>query len=845
MKKQLLLFISLLLPLVAMADDSGSCGTDVTYTYETSTGTLTIQGSGTMTGYSYSSFAPWYSYRSNIKTVVIKDGVTSIGSYAFYYCNGLTSIEIPNSVTSIGDHAFYFCNGLTSIEIPNSVTSIGDYAFSGTAWLNSQPDGLIYAGKVVYCYKGTMPVNTSITIKEGTLGIANIAFYGCSSLTSIDIPNSVTRIGKSAFSGCSGLTSVTIPNSVTRIGKSAFSGCSCLTSVTIPNSVTNIEEGTFYGCRNLVSVTIPNSVKTIGPRAFDSLESVVIGSGVVDIDKDVFHNHVPAKVYWLPSVPPNGYNYVSGKVNYVVNDKYDKLSRKIIYPTLNNMFEIDGVVYVPISLSDKTCDIIDCSYDSKVTTFVINNSIKYRDIEMNVLNVQPYAFYSNKYLYKLNYNLEVEVPNYAFQNCINLESVELGDLVTCVGESSFEGCSKLYSLSMGKNLKIIKSLAFKNCKMLKDLELGKNLEVIGRYSFCNCKSISEIKCPQRLTKIMDYAFSGCILKMVTFEVDKGESDCRRQILEDFNAEGYSATNKKYSFEVEAGDQIVFDYYTNCRDYMHTFLTVTLNGKEIIHEDGNIDSCYVHTFTEAKKVALEINLHRFYSGTGSAKVYNIEIGNNNRLSLGSNGKSSLFSDCIIDELNIGRKIVFQTSSDDGYSPFANIATLKSVVISNKEAVLPDYVFYGCHNLKNVTLDDNTETIGTFAFYGCTNINNFVIGPRVTQIREEAFSGCDGLTKLVCYAENPPVCGTYAIGGINKFNCTLYVPETSIADYKTAEQWKEFWNIQSLDPTNIDRNTLVPSQNYYHYDLNGNLLLQPHKGVNILKSSNGKTKKVLVK
>ena len=82
-------------------------------------------------------------------------------------------------------------------------------------------------------------------------------------------------------------------------------------------------------------------------------------------------------------------------------------------------------------------------------------------------------------------------------------------------------------------------------------------------------------------------------------------------------------------------------------------------------------------------------------------------------------------------------------------------------------------------------------------------------------------------------------------MNKFNCTLYVPETSITDYKAAEQWKEFWNIQSLDPTSIDKNTLVPSQYYYYYDLNGNLLLQPHKGVNILKSSNGKTKKVLVK
>ena len=187
MKKQLLLLISMLLPMVAMADDSGSCGTNVTYTYVSSTGTLTIQGSGAMTDYHYDDDVPWYSYRKDIKTVVIKDGVTSIGYHAFSYCSGLTSIEIPNSVTSIRYGAFYNCSGLTSIEIPNSVTSIGDWAFDGcsgltsieipnsvtsigvqafdnTAWYNNQPNGLVYAGKVAYKYKGTMPDNTNILL---------------------------------------------------------------------------------------------------------------------------------------------------------------------------------------------------------------------------------------------------------------------------------------------------------------------------------------------------------------------------------------------------------------------------------------------------------------------------------------------------------------------------------------------------------------------------------------------------------------------------------------------------------------------------------------------------------
>ncbi|MBP3750215.1 MAG: leucine-rich repeat domain-containing protein, partial [Prevotella sp.] len=189
MKKQLLFFLFALLPMLAMADDSGKCGDNVTYYYSSSTQTLTIQGTGAIKN--YVTF-PWNSYKDDIITIVIEDGVTSIGNRAFYDCSGLTSVTIPNSVTSIGGGAFY-----------------------GTAWYNNQPDGLIYAGKLAYTYKGTMPENTSITIKDGTLVIAESAFQDRSGLTSVTIPNSVTSIGKRAFYGCSGLTSVTIGTGVT------------------------------------------------------------------------------------------------------------------------------------------------------------------------------------------------------------------------------------------------------------------------------------------------------------------------------------------------------------------------------------------------------------------------------------------------------------------------------------------------------------------------------------------------------------------------------------------------------------------------------------------------------
>ena len=210
-------------------------------------------------------------------TVIIPDGVRSIGGYAFWECVYLTSLTIPGSVTSIGKSAFGGCSGLTSVTIPGSVTSIGDGAFSGCSGL------------------------TSLTIPNGITSIGDYAFSRCSGLTSLTIPSSVTSIGKSAFSGCSGLTSLTIPSSVTSIGDNAFLGCSGLTSINvesgnpkydsrdncnaiietatntlingcsktiIPSSVTSIGESAFEYCSGLTSVTIPNSVTSISNGAF-------------------------------------------------------------------------------------------------------------------------------------------------------------------------------------------------------------------------------------------------------------------------------------------------------------------------------------------------------------------------------------------------------------------------------------------------------------------------------------------------------------------------------------------------------------------------------------------------
>ena len=172
---------------------SGKTG-DCTWSLDDN-GTLTISGNGAMKDYYSTESLPW---GNTIEKVIIKNGVTAIGNYTFDGCYKLTSVSIPNSVTRIGDYVFCGCGKLTSVNIPNGVTRIGGDAFSGTSWYFNQPDGLVYAGKVAYKYKGDMPDGTSVTIKDGTKGISDGALSYYEEMTSITIPDSVTWIGEQA-----------------------------------------------------------------------------------------------------------------------------------------------------------------------------------------------------------------------------------------------------------------------------------------------------------------------------------------------------------------------------------------------------------------------------------------------------------------------------------------------------------------------------------------------------------------------------------------------------------------------------------------------------------------------
>lgn len=247
--------------------DHGTCGEEIEWSL-CDNGTLIITGNGDMPDHQ----APWASNSDRIVNVIIQDGVTGIGSSAFYECYNLRSVTIPDSVTRIGDDAFGFTR-ITSIVIPGSVTSMGSGMFVETSDLTDVviEEGVTSIGDGAFtCCYGL----TNIVLPESLTSIGAFAFEDCESLASINIPGSVTSIGESAFKKCSNLASIELPAGITEIENNAFTNCSSLTSLEIPEGTTSIGDNAFNNCWRVADVYLPESVTSIGEKAFYSCSSL-------------------------------------------------------------------------------------------------------------------------------------------------------------------------------------------------------------------------------------------------------------------------------------------------------------------------------------------------------------------------------------------------------------------------------------------------------------------------------------------------------------------------------------------------------------------------------------------
>ena len=527
---------------------SGTCGAqgdNLTWVLA-GDGTLTISGSGEMKDYSTSSVAPWYIKRTKILSVVVEDGVTCVGDYAFYACLKLASVTLPEGINSIGRASFQDCAKLAEVNIPNSVTRIGIQTFQGCSKLTSVtiPEGVTSIDYGVFCDCSSL---TSVTIPESVTSIDYGVFYDCSSLTSVTIPESVTSIGNSAFYGCSSLTSVTIPEGVASIGRDAFQGCSSLMSVTIPEGVTSIDSSAFQGCSSLTSVTIPESVASIGRDAFhgcSSLMSVTIPEGVTSIDSFAFSGCSSLTSVSIPegvtSIDSYAFSGCSGLTSVTIPEGVTSIDYGVFSGCsgLTSVSIPEGVTSIgtyafqgcssltSVTIPEGVTSIGDCAFAgcSGLTSITIPNSVtrignqtfegcsKLTSVTIpeGVTSIDYGVFYDCSSLTSVSIPEGVtSIGGYAFHGCSSLTSVSIPGGVTSIDRSAFEGCSSLTSVTIPEGVTSIDYGVFFGCSGLTSVSIPEGVTSIGTYAFYGCSGLTSVTIPEGVTSIGNGAFSGC------------------------------------------------------------------------------------------------------------------------------------------------------------------------------------------------------------------------------------------------------------------------------------------------------------------------------------------------
>ena len=759
------------------------------------------------------------------------EGLTKIGSYAFYGRTELTSITIPNSVTSIGKSAFENCTGLTSVEFNAENCTCSSPVFSGCTALST------------------------VTIGENVKAIPAYAFAQCTGLKSITIPNSVTSIGRSAFYDCPNLRSLTIGSGVLSIGATMFSEKPTKViflgntppsgvggakgSVNYVSSATNYGFGTEY--TNLSSMFEVGGVKYVLVSAKDRTCDVIdcnYNNPVEDIviDSLVTYRNVKLKVrnvndYALydndyaksATIKNNGYigSYAFANCNSMQNATIGNSVEDIKTYAFSECTVLEEIVIPDNVPSMGSYCFYNCSSLEKafigtgielLNTKIFSGCSSLNEVKIgeNVSTIDTYVFENCSLLPQVNIpQATKKINDNVFNGCTNLanviienrtdslvlgcknlsssyyplfadcglDSVYIGGKLqysktSSYGYSPFRGNKSLRSVTYNDVEVAIYDREFENCSNLQNIVFGKGISSIGNFAFRNCTSLPSITIPDEVMRMGNSCFATCTA-MKSAKVGTGVK-----------------TLEWYSF---GGCSALTD--------MQIGVNVDSIGRSVFRECTSLPSINI---PQATKV---INDSVFYNCTSLADV--IIEDRTTTLKLGSNGYSSsssaaastnpLFYSCPLDSVYIGGKISYKTETEYGFSPFFRNTSLRTVVVSDTETLVYDNEFYGCTGLTDVVIGDGVTAIGNWAFSGCVGLVNFSFGNSVETIGAEAFSDCTSMVKIVSSCNVPPVCGDQALADINVWDCTLYVPNDYIDAYYSAPQWWDFFFIDGAEYT----------------------------------------------
>ena len=648
--------------------------------------------------------------------------VTKIDNYAFIYCSGVTSITIPSSVTSIGDCAFLDCSSLSTIIIPNSVKEMGSNALGGTTWYDNQPDGMVYAGEIAYCYKGTMPPYTTITLRGGTLGIAAGAFVNCIHLKSISIPNSVTYIGKNAFQDCHNLVSIDIPNGVNIINNYTFYCCWNLKSVTIPNSVTTIGEYAFYNCIGLSTITIPASVTSFGAGAFRDcipLASVISESETPPTITAGTFSNCPNAILMVPKNSISNYQEAS---NW--NSSFTEI--KAIQQTIN-LSEIPTKTYgdaqytLPQQSNEGlplTWAIADNNIGSISGNILTFNNAGTTTVTATQAGNDFYDSFTKDYTLTVNKaRLDVTANDYTIQQGASLPSYEV----------TYNGFKK----SDTENDLTTKPVA--SCSASSSNTVG-TYDIVGgggvaqNYEFYYTNGTLTIGSP--IINFADqYAKSACVAAWDT------NSDGELSMQE--AAAVTSLSSATFDKNMTSFDELV--YFTSLTSII-SFQSYTKLTSIVI--PNNVTSIPYRAFWGCTNLN-SVTVPNSVTSIGSQAFYNCR----NLLSINiPNGVTSIgyaaFNGCrSLTTVTIPNGI--NIIEGDTFSDCISLTSISS--IPNSVTSIGVNAFRNCTSLANVTIPNSVVTIGQYAF-ASTGLTSVIIPSSVTSIGDCAFAWCNNIASI---------------------------------------------------------------------------------------------------
>ena len=428
--------------------DSGNCGENGDELQWTlyDDGELVISGTGKMSDYSTSSGTPWYVYRNKIKTLTIKDGITSISSFAFENCTNLTKVTIPDSVLFIGVNAF------SNTEYYNNTDN----------WT----DNVLYINN--HLIKAADNVDSNYNVRNGTICIADEAFYYNGKIQEVTFPDSLITIGNGAFRAC-WFKKLKIPNNVVFIGNYAFMQCFKIDSITIPSSVRDIGNYAFYDCRGVKDFIILNGVQNIGDYAFSfpnyASDSITIPESVICIGAAAFTS--------------------TRNIKKIKVDNKNK-----------NYMDIDGVLF-----DKKITNIICYPAGREDKSYIIPDGVR---------NIGDSAFYDCEYLTGITIpNSVTNIGDDAFADCYRLVNITIPEGITSIGENTFIGCTALTNISIPNSVTSIGDWAFANCHALASVTMSENITSIGEDAFNYCTSLTNISIPDSVISIGRFAFDNC------------------------------------------------------------------------------------------------------------------------------------------------------------------------------------------------------------------------------------------------------------------------------------------------------------------------------------------------